>query len=146
MRGSTLSARCAAVCTIARVLQEGQIPLALQENARKNFLLHPSQWAHAKPLAKIPHSRYFWNAFVDIVWNRFFKIFALSVPREIVLFDNLEERSFFWSSSRRIGSIEELTHEIKAWEKERNEAKVKCNWQFRTEDARIKLKKLYPSI
>jgi hypothetical protein len=46
----------------------------------------------------------------------------------------------------RIGNIDELVEEVQAWEKARNEAKVKCNWQFRTEDARIKLRKLYPSI
>jgi len=46
--------------------------------------------------------------------------------------------------NRRIGTREELVHEIKAWEKDRNAAMVKCHWQFRTEDARIKLKKLYP--
>lgn len=49
-------------------------------------------------------------------------------------------------TNRRIGTREELTQEIKAWEKQRNEARVKCNWQFRTEDARIKLRKLYPII
>lgn len=48
--------------------------------------------------------------------------------------------------NRRIGTREELIREIKAWEKERNEAEVKCHWQFRTEDARIKLRKLYPLI
>jgi len=46
--------------------------------------------------------------------------------------------------NRRIGTKEELKHEIKAWEKDRNAAAIKCNWRFRTEDARIKLKKLYP--
>lgn len=48
--------------------------------------------------------------------------------------------------NRRIGSKEEIEQEIEAWEKARNEAGVKCNWRFRTEDARIKLKKLYPTI
>lgn len=48
--------------------------------------------------------------------------------------------------NRRIGSIEELTNEIKAWEKYRNDELVKCDWRFRKEDARIKLKKLYPTI
>jgi transposase len=48
--------------------------------------------------------------------------------------------------NRRIGTTEELMEEIKAWEIERNKAVVKCNWRFRTEDARIKLKKLYPAI
>jgi hypothetical protein len=33
-----------------------------------------------------------------------------------------------------------------AWEKNRNAKKEKVDWQFTTADARIKLKKLYPSI
>jgi hypothetical protein len=48
--------------------------------------------------------------------------------------------------NRRIGTVEELIEEIRAWESERNELGVKCNWRFKTEDARIKLKKLYPVI
>jgi hypothetical protein len=47
---------------------------------------------------------------------------------------------------RRIGDIELLINEVDAWEKERNEQWVKIEWRFTTEDARIKLKKLYPSI
>ena len=46
----------------------------------------------------------------------------------------------------RIGTQEELIKEVKAWEGERNSREVKCNWQFRTEDARIKLKSLYPVL
>lgn len=48
--------------------------------------------------------------------------------------------------NRRIGSVEELVREIKSWEKERNGMEIRCNWRFRTEDARVKLKKLYPII
>jgi hypothetical protein len=48
--------------------------------------------------------------------------------------------------NRRIGTIEELENEIRAWERDRNAEMVKCNWQFRTENARIKLKKLYPEF
>jgi len=36
--GMTFSIKLAAVSTIARVLQEGQIPLPLQENASKKSL------------------------------------------------------------------------------------------------------------
>ncbi len=35
--------------------------------------------------------------------------------------------------------------ESQAWEKARNGIDKKINWQFTTEKARIKLKKLYPS-
>jgi len=47
---------------------------------------------------------------------------------------------------RRIGEKATLVTEIAAWEKERNEQWIKMEWRFTTEDARIKLKKLYPSI
>jgi hypothetical protein len=35
---------------------------------------------------------------------------------------------------------------VAAWEQQRNEAKAKVHWQFTTADARIKLRRLYPSI
>lgn len=46
---------------------------------------------------------------------------------------------------RRIPDRETLQQEVSAWETERNEKKVKVKWRFGTEDARIKLKRLYPS-
>jgi hypothetical protein len=48
--------------------------------------------------------------------------------------------------SQRIDNIEELRRQTEAWEKRRDTAKVKVNWQFTTADARTKLKKLYPSL
>ena len=48
--------------------------------------------------------------------------------------------------SRRIEDIDTLRKEAKAWEKNRNNAEAKVNWQFTTADARIKLRRLYPSI
>jgi hypothetical protein len=47
---------------------------------------------------------------------------------------------------RRIGDEAALIREISAWEDTRNNAEATVNWQFTTEDARIKLTKLYPSI
>jgi len=44
------------------------------------------------------------------------------------------------------GSIEELTTAIAAWESSRNETEIGINWQFTTDDARNKLRKLYPVI
>ena len=44
------------------------------------------------------------------------------------------------------GSIEELTTAIAAWESSRNETETGINWQFTTDDARNKLRKLYPVI
>ena len=48
--------------------------------------------------------------------------------------------------SRRIDNIETVKKEAKAWQERRNSLDAKINWQFTTEDARIKLKRLYPSI
>ena len=47
---------------------------------------------------------------------------------------------------RRIADREMLVREVKAWEEVRNKKEVKCKWQFTTEDARVKLHKLYPVI
>jgi transposase len=47
---------------------------------------------------------------------------------------------------RRIATVESLRHEIAAWEKKRNVQGIGANWQFTTETARIKLRKLYPSF
>ncbi len=47
---------------------------------------------------------------------------------------------------RRIDNAETLTREVAAWESQRNAAKAKVDWRFTTDDARIKLKKLYPSM
>jgi hypothetical protein len=35
---------------------------------------------------------------------------------------------------------------VRAWQERRNAAGGKIDWRFRTEDARIKLKRLYPSL
>ena len=48
--------------------------------------------------------------------------------------------------NRRISDQEALTREVAAWERTRNAAVVKVDWRFTTADARIKLKRLYPSI
>ncbi len=44
---------------------------------------------------------------------------------------------------RRIPSLEDLAHELTAWEAGRNASQKGVDWQFTTEDARIKLKRLY---
>jgi len=48
--------------------------------------------------------------------------------------------------SRRIGSAGVLQEEVKAWNVERNASQIGTNWRFTAEDARIKLKSLYPQI
>ena len=47
---------------------------------------------------------------------------------------------------RRIGDQQTLMREVTAWQKDRNNKSTKMDWRFTTADARIKLKKLYPSI
>ena len=47
---------------------------------------------------------------------------------------------------RRIKDIETLQREISAWERARNSAEKNIDWQFTTNSARDKLKRLYPCI
>ena len=47
---------------------------------------------------------------------------------------------------RRIPNSTPLTQEVAAWERQRNAAQCRVNWRFTTSDARIKLKRLHPSI
>lgn len=48
--------------------------------------------------------------------------------------------------NRHISTIDMVNEEVNAWQFNRNNKNSKINWQFTTKDARIKLKKLYPSI
>lgn len=47
---------------------------------------------------------------------------------------------------RRICDMEVMREEIRLWEESRNNQAKKINWQFTTQDARIKLKRLYPKF
>ena len=46
--------------------------------------------------------------------------------------------------NRRIPDLQTLGSEAAAWQKHRNQNAGRVNWQFTTDDARIKLKRLYP--
>ena len=48
--------------------------------------------------------------------------------------------------NRRTASIETLSDEVAAWPASRDRVKGTVNWQFTTDDARVKLKPLYPTI
>jgi transposase len=48
--------------------------------------------------------------------------------------------------NRRISNNEDLNSHVQAWSKYRNEKTTSINWRFTTEDARIKLKRLYPQF
>lgn len=47
---------------------------------------------------------------------------------------------------RRIADKAILTDEVAAWQAERNANHTRADWRFTTDDARIKLKHLYPSL
>jgi len=47
---------------------------------------------------------------------------------------------------RRIGYVETLERESKAWELERNRKKIKIQWRFTTNNAREKLKRHYDAV
>jgi len=47
---------------------------------------------------------------------------------------------------RRISSKRALIDEVAAWEADRNRNHAKADWQFTTDEARVKLKRLYPSL
>ncbi len=47
---------------------------------------------------------------------------------------------------RRIADVKALKLEIDPWQTKRNQDKTKINWQFGIDLARVKLKRLYPSL
>jgi len=47
---------------------------------------------------------------------------------------------------RRIDNMTTIREETEAWQENRNNKKAKINWQFTTKNARIKLKRLYPTL
>ena len=47
---------------------------------------------------------------------------------------------------RRIADKQTLIEEVGAWQNSRNKNHAKADWQFTTADARVKLKRLYPTI
>ena len=48
--------------------------------------------------------------------------------------------------SGRIPDMVKIKTQVKAWQEARNNKSAKSNWQFTAEDARIKLRKLYPTF
>ena len=47
---------------------------------------------------------------------------------------------------RRISDVTVMKKEVEAWQHARNNKNASIDWQFTSKDARIKLKRLYPSI
>jgi hypothetical protein len=48
--------------------------------------------------------------------------------------------------NRRIDNIKSMKKEVNAWKEHRNNKKAVINWQFTNKEARVKLKRLYPTI
>jgi len=48
--------------------------------------------------------------------------------------------------NRRIARLSTVKKEVDAWQNHRNNRCAKINWQFTTNDARIKLRRLYPTL
>lgn len=48
--------------------------------------------------------------------------------------------------SRRIPDEAAMRRRVTAWQQQRNDAEATVDWQFTTDDARIKLRRLYPQI
>jgi transposase len=48
--------------------------------------------------------------------------------------------------NRHISTLAKIKEEVDAWQENRNNKNSKINWQFENKDARIKLKRLYPSL
>ena len=48
--------------------------------------------------------------------------------------------------NRRIASLRVLRDEVAAWQASRDRIQAKVNWQFTTDDARVNLKRLYPTF
>ena len=48
--------------------------------------------------------------------------------------------------NRHISTMTEVKEEVEAWQKNRNNKHSKINWQFTNKEARVRLKRLYPSI
>ena len=80
------------------------------------------------------------------LWNRFTFVYT---PKHGSWLNMAEIELNVLSSQclkRRIDDIEVLRREVQAWQKHRDNKNAKVNWQFTTDNARIKLKRLYPTL
>ena len=47
---------------------------------------------------------------------------------------------------KRFATKQEVVQQVEAWSNKRNQIQKGVDWQFKTKDARVKLKKLYPTV
>ena len=92
----------------------------------------------------------FYEHFEPKVANRLIKKFVFHFTPKHASWLNMAEIEFSalfgQALDKRIPNQEALKKEILAWESNRNEKSRTVDWKFTTADARIKLKKLYPTI
>ena len=58
----------------------------------------------------------------------------------------IELSAFERDLPERVGDRPAMGAYLSAWEERRNAARVKADWPFKPADARVKLRKLYPTI
>ena len=58
---------------------------------------------------------------------------------------NRDQRARHAVPDRRIDNMETVRSEVAAWQARRDNLQAKVNWQFTAKDARVKLKRLYPT-
>jgi hypothetical protein len=46
----------------------------------------------------------------------------------------------------RMASVQEVQERVAEWQQMRNQKQARINWRFTTQDARVKLKHLYPKL
>jgi hypothetical protein len=49
-------------------------------------------------------------------------------------------------TDRRFATVEELRAQTTAWHEHRNARQRMVDWQFKVDDARVKLKSIYPKL
>jgi transposase len=92
----------------------------------------------------------FYEAFEPIEAKRLIDRFEFVFTPKHGSWLNMAEIEFHILNSqclkKHISTIENIKQEIEGWQEYRNSKNCKINWQFSSADARIKLKRLYPSF
>jgi hypothetical protein len=117
--------------------------IALQrENADKIFLIMDNLNTH------IPGSLYetFPPAKAKALWDRFEFVYTPKHGSWLNIAEIELNVLIGQCLKRRMGNIEFVRKEVLAWQNYRNNKNSKVNWQFTTDDARIKLSRLYPTF
>ena len=95
-----------------------------------------------------PGARYeaFPPAQAKVLWDRFEFLFTPKHGSWLNVADVELNVMIRQCLNRRIDCIDSLRNEVAAWQTARDRLQAKVNWQFTTDDARVKLKRLYPTF